>query len=132
MAEKGVLMVVSGPSGVGKDAVRLPLLDRCPNLHSSVSATTRAMREGEVDGRDYHFLSREQFESMIAQDDFLEYATYNHQYYGTPGRFVREQLAERQDLLLKIEVQGALKVKEEFPEAVLAFVVPPSMRTTSS
>lgn len=128
MSQKGMLMVVSGPSGVGKDAVRIRLLERCPTLKSSVSATTRAIRPGELDGVDYHFLAPGQFEEMIARGEFLEHTLYNGNHYGTPRRFVFEQLAAGQDVLLKIEVQGALKVREFFPEAVLIFMVPPTMQ----
>lgn len=112
---------------MGKDAVREPLLAACPTLRQSVSATTRPMRPGETDGVDYHFMSREAFEAAIRRDEFLEYTLYNGNYYGTPAPFARKELDAGKDLLFKIEVEGALNVKKHFPDAVLVFLVPPSM-----
>lgn len=129
MSRKGILMVLSGPSGVGKDAVRVEFLKKCAGIDSSVSATSRAMRPGEVDGVDYIFLTREAFRSMIEEGNFLEYTEYNGNFYGTPRPFVEEQLRAGKDVLLKIEVEGALNVKKHFPDAVLVFLVPPSMET---
>ena len=128
MLNNGMLVVLSGPSGVGKDAVKEGFLAACPNMVQSVSATTRPMREGERDGADYHFLSREAFEAMIARGDFLEYTQYNGNYYGTPLPFVKELLASGKDVLLKIEVEGARNVRRLFPEAVQIFLLPPSMQ----
>lgn len=125
--KRGIALVLSGPSGVGKDAVREPLLAACPGLRQSISATTRPMRPGERDGVDYHFLTKEDFEAAIRREEFLEYTLYNGNYYGTPAPFAKKELDEGKDLLFKIEVQGALNVKRFFPDAVLVFLVPPSM-----
>ncbi|MGI6316605.1 MAG: guanylate kinase [Christensenellales bacterium] len=125
--KKGILMVVSGPSGVGKDAVRIKLLERCPGLYSSVSATTRTKRPGEKNGIDYIFLTAEEFLCMVEEGEFLEHTEYNGNSYGTPISFVREQLDKGKDILLKIEVKGALEVKKAFPEALLVFMIPPTM-----
>lgn len=123
----GRLFVVSGPSGVGKDAVLERLFAETPGVVRSVSATTRAPRPGEVDGRDYHFLSREQFEAGIAGDFFFEYARYGENFYGTPREKVAEQRACGLDVILKIEVQGAQAVRLLAPDAVLVFIAPPSL-----
>lgn len=128
MSKRGLLMVLSGPSGVGKDAVRLDFLKECPTIHSSVSATTRPIRPGEIDGEDYFFLTQEKFDDMVRADEFLEYTLYNQKSYGTPRQFVYDQLESGQDVLLKIDVKGALNVKRYFPDAVLVFLAPPSMR----
>lgn len=122
----GRLFVVSGPSGVGKDAVLDRALVRVPGVVRSVSATTRAPRPGEADGVDYHFLSWAEFEKDIAQGFFLEYARYGDNLYGTPLTKVAEQRARDLDVVLKIEVQGAQTVKRLVPDAVLIFVQPPS------
>jgi len=124
---KGLLIVLSGPSGVGKGTVCSELRRRHPELVYSVSATTRSPREGERDGVNYFFKTREQFQQMIAQDALLEYAEYVGNYYGTPRDFVERTLAEGKDIILEIEVQGALKVKEKFPEGVFVFLLPPSL-----
>jgi len=107
--------------------VRELLLAACPTLKQSVSATTRAMRPGETDGVDYHFMTREAFEAAIERGEFLEYTLYNGNYYGTPAPFANQELDAGNDLLFKIEVEGALNVKRFFPDAVLVFLVPPSM-----
>ncbi|MBW5444676.1 guanylate kinase [Cohnella sp. CFH 77786] len=124
---RGLLIVLSGPSGVGKGTVCSELRRRHPELIYSVSATTRAPREGERDGVNYFFKTREQFQQMIASDALLEYAEYVGNYYGTPREFVEKTLAEGKDIILEIEVQGALKVKEKFPEGVFVFLLPPSL-----
>ncbi|MBB6735893.1 guanylate kinase [Cohnella zeiphila] len=124
---KGLLIVLSGPSGVGKGTVCAALRRRTTDLIYSVSATTRAPRAGEQEGVNYFFKSREQFQDMIARDALLEYAEYVGNYYGTPREFVEKTLAEGKDVILEIEVQGALKVKEKFPEGVFIFLLPPSM-----
>ena len=121
-------MVLSGPSGVGKDAVRLDFLKQCPTIQSSVSATTRPIRPGEVDGEDYFFLTQDKFDEMVRADEFLEYTLYNQKSYGTPQQFVYNQLESGQDVLLKIDVKGALNVKRYFPDAMLVFLAPPSMK----
>lgn len=122
----GKLIVISGPSGVGKGTVIKELLQRCDRLHYSVSATTREMRPGEVDGVNYFFITRERFEQLIAEDALLEHAVYVGNYYGTPESKVNEQLAQGYDVLLEIEVQGALQVKKRRPDAVLIFITAPS------
>jgi guanylate kinase len=124
---KGLLIVLSGPSGVGKGTVCSVLRHKQSNLVYSVSATTRAPRQGEIDGINYFFKTREQFQDMIARDALLEYAEYVGNYYGTPRDFVDRTLAEGKDIILEIEVQGALKVKEKFPQGVFIFLVPPSL-----
>lgn len=124
---KGLLIVLSGPSGVGKGTVCAELRRRYPDLIYSVSATTRAPREGERDGVNYFFKTREEFQRMIENDALLEYAEYVGNYYGTPREFVEKTINEGKDIILEIEVQGALKVKEKFPEGVFIFLLPPSL-----
>lgn len=127
----GKLIVISGPSGVGKGTVIKELMARCDSLRFSVSATTREMRPGEVDGVNYYFISRERFEQMIAEDALLEHAVYVGNYYGTPEAKVNEQLAAGFDVLLEIEVQGALQVKKRRPDACLIFITAPSFAELS-
>lgn len=124
---KGLLIVLSGPSGVGKGTVCSELRKRMPDLIYSVSATTRQPRLGEENGVNYFFKSREQFLEMIENDQLLEYAEYVGNFYGTPRDFVEEAIAGGKDIILEIEVQGALKVKEKFPEGVFVFLLPPSL-----
>lgn len=126
-AEKGLLIVLSGPSGVGKGTVCAALRKACPNLVYSVSATTRPPRPGEKEGVNYFFKTREEFERMIERGELLEWAEYVGNYYGTPRRFVEEMLEAGKDVLLEIEVQGAMQVKRQYPEGVFIFLVPPSM-----
>ncbi|MCD8083915.1 MAG: guanylate kinase [Clostridiales bacterium] len=127
MAQKGLLTVVSGFSGAGKGTLMKRLLEKYPESYAlSVSATTRRPREGEVDGREYFFVSVEEFERMIREDELIEHARYVSNYYGTPRRYVTEQMEAGRDVLLEIEVQGALLVKEKYPDALLLFVTPPS------
>lgn len=127
---KGVLIVLSGPSGVGKGTVCKALLARNPQVKLSVSATTRALRPGEVEGVSYFFKTREEFERMIAAGEFLEYMdVFGTNYYGTPRSYVEQQLAEGNDIVLEIDVKGAMNVKRLCPEAVLVFIAPPSMET---
>lgn len=123
----GLLIVLSGPAGVGKGTVCTALRGRMPEMVYSVSATTRKPRQGEVDGVNYFFKTREQFQEMIARDALLEYAEYVGNYYGTPRDFVERTLAGGKDVILEIEVQGALKVKEKFPQAIFIFLLPPSL-----
>ena len=123
---QGKLFIVSGPSGVGKSTVLKALLQRRENVRFSVSATTRPIRDGEIDGVHYHFLSVETFRQWIAEDDFLEYAEYVGNFYGTPKRFVEKALDAGQDIILDIEIQGAMQVRERRPDAVKIFIVPPS------
>ena len=129
MNKKGILIVVSGFSGAGKGTLMKELMRKYPeNYALSISATTRGPRDGEVAGREYFFLSREKFEKMIANNELIEYAKYVDNYYGTPRAYVEEQLEAGKDVILEIEIQGALKVKEKFPETLLLFVTPPSAR----
>ena len=124
---KGTLFVVTGPSGAGKGTVLGKVFQQVDHLHFSVSATTRAPREGEVDGVNYHFMTKENFLSLVEQGRFLEYAQYVGNYYGTPMAPVEEKLEQGIDVLLEIEVQGALKVMEKCPDAVSVFIAPPSL-----
>ena len=126
MTQKGVLAVVSGFSGAGKGTLMKELLANHNSYALSISATTRQPREGEADGREYFFISREKFEQMIADNAFIEYAQYVDNYYGTPRAYVEEKLAAGQDVILEIEVQGAMLVKKQYPDAVTIFVAPPS------
>ncbi|ANE47475.1 guanylate kinase [Paenibacillus swuensis] len=130
--DKGLLLVLSGPSGVGKGTVCTALRKRAPELIYSVSATTRVPRQGEVDGVNYFFKSHEQFKHMIEHDQLLEWAEYVGNYYGTPRDFVQKTLDQGLDIILEIEVQGALKVKEKFPEGVFVFLMPPSLQELQS
>lgn len=126
--DKGLLIVLSGPSGVGKGTVCSALRQQQNHrLIYSVSATTRTPREGEVNGVHYFFKTKEEFLDMIEKDELLEWAEYVNNFYGTPKSYVQEQIEQGNDVILEIEVQGALKVKEKFPEAVFIFLAPPSM-----
>ena len=122
MARQGILIVVSGFSGAGKGTIMRELLKRYEQYALSVSATTRAPREGEEEGKDYVFKTREAFERMIADDELVEYACYVNHYYGTPRAYVEEMLSRGRDVILEIEIQGARKIRKQFPEAVLLFV----------
>ena len=126
MMQKGVLAVVSGFSGAGKGTLMKALLRDHESYALSISATTRQPIEGEADGREYFFLTREKFEQMIAEDAFIEYAQYVGNYYGTPKKYVEDCLSAGKDVILEIEVQGAMNVKKLFPDAVTIFVAPPS------
>ena len=125
---KGLLIVVSAPSGCGKGTILAQVLKN-DNFYYSVSATTRSPREGEVDGVNYHFLTKEGFEKLIAEDGMLEHACYCGNYYGTPRKAVFDKLEEGKDVILEIEVQGAMKIKEKCPDAVFVFILPPSLGT---
>ena len=127
MNHKGLLIVISGFSGAGKGTLMKKLIEDYEQYALSISMTTRAPREGEMHGREYFFATREQFEDKIKQGGFVEYAQYCGNYYGTPKDYVEEQLEAGKDVILEIEIQGAMKVKEKFPEAVLLFVMPPSI-----
>ena len=127
MNEKGILIVVSGFSGSGKGTLMKELMTRYPDTYAlSISATTRSPREGEVDGREYFFVSKDEFEKMIAKGELIEYAKYVENYYGTPRDYVEKKLDEGKDVILEIEIQGALNVKKMFPDTLLLFVTPPS------
>ena len=127
MNKKGILIVVSGFSGAGKGTLMKEIMKQYDNYALSISATTRKPREGEVDGREYFFRTVDEFEKMIAQDELIEYAKYVDNYYGTPRAYVEQKLEEGKDVILEIEIQGALKVKEKFPETLLLFVTPPNV-----
>ncbi len=125
--EKGLVVVLSGFSGAGKGTIMKHLLQGYPGqYHLSISATTRERRTGEEDGREYFFKSREEFEEMIENDEFLEYATFNDNFYGTPKAYVEKLINEGKDVILEIEVKGALQVRRLFDDALLLFVTPPS------
>ena len=126
--KKGILLIISGFAGSGKGTIVKRLLSEYDNYAVSVSATTRAPRPGEEDGKDYFFVNREKFEKMIADDEFLEYAQYVDNYYGTPRKYVNRMLDEGKDVILEIEQQGALQVKAKRPDALLMFVMPPSVQ----
>lgn len=125
--KEGILIVFSGFSGSGKGTIMKELMRRYSDRYAlSISATTRAPRPGETDGVEYFFKTTEEFEAMIARDELIEYARYVENYYGTPKAYVDEQLAAGKDVILEIEIQGALKIKEKFPDTLLLFVTPPS------
>ena len=126
MNEHGMLVVVSGFSGAGKGTLMKELLNRYENYALSISATTRAPRTGEVDGKEYFFVTEEHFNDMIEKEELIEYAQYVNHSYGTPKEYVLNQMKMGKDVILEIEIQGALKVKERFPEAILLFVMPPN------
>lgn len=128
---RGQLIVLSGPSGVGKSTVIAELLGERKDIYFSVSFTTRSPRVGEADGVNYNFVSREEFERMIAADELLEYAQYVGNYYGTSLKVIQDKLAAGVDVLLDIDVQGAAKVRSKCPEAVLIFIIPPSFEELS-
>lgn len=123
---KGILTVVSGFSGAGKGTVMKRLLEKYDNYALSISVTTRQPREGERDGIEYFFKTKEEVADMIQKDQFLEYAEYVGNYYGTPRFYVEDMLAQGRNVILEIEIQGAMKIKEKVPEAALIFVTPPS------
>jgi len=128
-SRRGVLIVFSGPSGVGKDSVLGALMPRRKDVCLSVSSTTRLPRPGEVDGVDYNFISRDEFESKIADNAMLEFAEYAGNYYGTPKKWVEDKLNAGFHVILEIELVGTLKIREIIPGAVLIFLMPPSLKT---
>jgi len=125
---RGLLIIISGPSGAGKGTICKSFMDRNKDVSVSVSATTRAPRKGEVDGVNYHFVSKEKFEEKIKSNDFLEYANVYDNYYGTPKSNVEEILESGRNVILEIDIQGALKVKENTEEGIFIFILPPSMQ----
>ncbi len=129
MNRRGILVVVSGFSGVGKGTLMRCLTERYGYYALSISATTRAPRDNEEDGREYFFKTKEEFEQLIAQDRLIEYACYCGNYYGTPRDYVEDQMDQGRDVILEIELQGALKIKEKYPDALLLFVMPPDAET---
>lgn len=124
--ESGILFVLSGPSGAGKGTVCQALMQQMPDMCLSVSVTTRAPRPGEQHGVNYFFKTKEQFEEMINKDQLLEYARVYDNYYGTPREFVDQKLREGVDVLLEIDIQGAMQVKQHYPQGVFLFLIPPS------
>lgn len=127
--DKGLLVIVSGPSGVGKGTIRKALFEIPDNNFCySVSMTTRPPREGEVDGQDYFFVSHEEFERRIKANGFLEYAEFVGEYYGTPLDYIEKQMEAGKEVIVEVEVQGALQIQENIPEAVFIFIVPPSKK----
>lgn len=129
---KGILIVISGPSGAGKGTICKALLEKRDDLYISVSATTRSPRKGEVDGVNYHFFTKDQFKEGIKNGDFLEYAEVYGNYYGTPKSGVQELLDSGKNVILEIDIQGALKVKETMEDGVFIFILPPSMEELKS
>lgn len=125
--KRGVLLVISGPSGAGKGTICKALLEKRDDLHISVSATTRSPRNGEVDGINYHFLTRETFKEKIQRNEFLEYAEVYGNFYGTPKTDVQKLLDSGKNVILEIDIQGALKVKENSEDGIFIFILPPSM-----
>lgn len=128
MKHRGILIVVSGFSGAGKGTLMKRLLQTYDNYALSISMTTRTPRDGERDGVEYFFTDRERFEKKISEEGLIEYACYCGNYYGTPREYVEQKLEEGKDVILEIEIQGALKIKERFPDSLLLFVTPPSAR----
>ena len=131
MAKKGSLIVISGFSGVGKGTVVKKMVAEY-GYSLSVSATTRAPREGEVDGREYYFKSVDEFRNLIDYNGFIEWAQYVENYYGTPRKFVEDEMARGHDVILEIEVQGAMNVREQYPDAILIFITAPSAKDSGS
>ncbi len=132
MMKKGLLIIVSGFSGAGKGSIIKELIKKHKSYALSISATTRAPRHGEKDGREYFFVSRDEFEAMIEAGELIEYANYVGNYYGTPKKYVVDRLSKGDDVILEIEIQGAAKVREKFPEAVFIFVAPPDVAVLKS
>ena len=128
LSNKGMLIVISGPSGVGKGTLCKLLINRIENLYLSVSATTRSPRPGEINGREYFFMSRQLFEEKIKKDEFLEWAKVYNNYYGTPKDIVFQQLRDGKDVVLEIDTQGAAQVKNNYPEGIFIFISPPSIK----
>ncbi len=126
MSEQGILVVISGFSGAGRGTLLKAMMEKYHNYALSISATTRSPREGEQNGKEYFFVNRESFEKMIEEGQLIEYAQYVNNYYGTPRQYVFQQMADGKDVILEIEIQGALKIKEQFPESLLLFVMPPN------
>lgn len=127
MSSKGIVMVLSGPSGGGKGTVVKALLEKMPEMVLSVSATTRAPRAGEEDGKAYHFITKAEFEKLIEENGVLEYTSYCDNYYGTPKKPCVEATEAGKDFFLEIEVDGAMQIKKRYPEAVLVMLIPPTL-----
>ncbi|KAB3533145.1 guanylate kinase [Alkaliphilus serpentinus] len=127
MRKKGLLIVISGPSGAGKGTICKLLLEENPHIKASISATTRKPRQGEVDGINYFFIDTDAFKNMIQEDELLEYAKVYDNFYGTPKKYVLDNLEAGNDVLLEIDIDGALQIKEKFNEGVFVFILPPSL-----
>ncbi len=127
MQQTGRLIVVTGPSGVGKGTLLKLLFERHPDLYFSISVTTRAPRSGETDGKEYYFVSRERFEAMISSDELLEWAEFAGNFYGTPRSTIVQQVQQNRSIVLEIELAGARQVRTTFPEALQIFILPPSI-----
>ena len=127
MTRKGILFIISGPSGVGKGTIKDAVLAKITDMEVSISATTREPRSGETDGRDYFFVDEDQFRQLIDNDELLEWANVYNNMYGTPRQFVEEKLTRGQDVILEIDIQGAFQVKARKPEGAFIFIAPPSM-----
>lgn len=125
--EKGNLVVISGPSGTGKGCIIKEVMNKNKNIWYSVSATSRKIRPGEVDGANYYFMNPEEFEEKIKNDEFLEYTNYNGNYYGTPKKYINDKINSGKDVILEIEINGALKVKEMISDTIFIFILPPSL-----
>jgi guanylate kinase len=132
MARQGILIVLSGPSGTGKGTICKELLQNYPELHYSISATTRAPRAAEIDGVNYWFTLKDAFEDMVKKGELLEWAEVYGNYYGTPRRYVDDMLQSGKDVVLEIDTQGAMKVKANFPQGVYIYIVPPSIQELAS
>lgn len=126
--KKGLLLVISGPSGTGKGTICKDLVKNNDTISLSVSATTRRPRDGEVEGKSYFFKTKDEFESMIKNNEFLEYASIYSNYYGTPKKAIFDELEKGRDVILEIEMQGAMQIKSVYPEAVFIFILPPSLQ----
>ena len=123
---KGSVFIISGPSGSGKDTLLVKLFEKCPEIKFSISSVTRGMREGEKEGEKYNFISREKFESMIKNDELLEYNLYVDNYYGTPREPVEKAVADNKDIFIEVDVNGADSIRKKLPEAISIFIMPPS------
>ena len=127
--KQGLLIVISAPSGAGKGTIINKLLEKKDNIWLSVSATSRPMRTNDEEGKTYYFYTKEEFEDKIKKDYFLEYAIYADNYYGTPKKYIQEHLDNGEDVILEIEIQGAMQIKKIIPEALFIFIMPPSLKT---
>lgn len=130
--KKGLLIVISGPSGAGKGTICKKLVEKHENINLSVSATTRKPREGEIEGVSYYYKSKSEFENMIDNDEFLEFAKIYENYYGTPKKTIFDEINKGNDVILEIEMQGAMQIKKSYPEAVFVFILPPSLSELKS
>ena len=130
--DKGILLVVSGPSGAGKGTICAAIRKVFPKLNYSISMTTRAPRKGEVEGTSYFFRTNEEFEKLIKEDAFLEYARVYDHYYGTPKKYALDKIENGESVLLEIDIQGAMQVKQRYPQGVFVYVVPPSLDVLSA